>query len=114
MLASMLHGYTRLQPRAVVYVRPCCLGRNARNVGPRCRPCGDAELARPANCTENSAPGAVRLAQLLTSHISRMELIQLGGNKNEFMFHSGGSPQEFWNFLQLGLWESRVTISSSV
>lgn len=60
----------------------------------------------PPDCTENSTPGAVRLAQLLIRHISRMEPIQLGGNKNEFMFHSGGSPQEFWNFLQLGLRES--------
>lgn len=58
-------------------------------------------------CRTGMAPGAVCLAQLLTSNVSRMALIQLGGNKTKSMFHSGGSSQEFWNFLQLGLGESR-------
>lgn len=57
LLTSALHSYAGLQPRAVVYVRLCCLGRNARNVGPRCRPCGDAELAQPARLHREQHPG---------------------------------------------------------
>lgn len=37
-----------------------------------------------------------------------MELIQLE-NKNDFMFYLGESPQELWNFLQLGLGKSMGT-----
>lgn len=94
--AAWLH---QAAAKSTVYVHLSCLGQNCQEHG--------FPGAGTWRCRAGMAPGAICLAQLLMSNISRMELIQSEGNKTKFMFHSGGSSQEFWNFLQLGLGESR-------
>lgn len=65
---------------------------DAGDMGPQCRPHGDAGLAWPAHIAGSTAPGATLLAtsswaQPLISNVSRIKLIQSRESKIEFMFY---------------------------